>query len=82
MVARSSEEWQAYYISGYHPLFFAVKFVYRLTARPYIVGSVAMCYGFLSGYFGEAVRINDPKLIRYLRQEQVKRLFGRKSIWK
>jgi poly-beta-1,6-N-acetyl-D-glucosamine synthase len=73
---------RAYYISGYHPLFFAAKFFYRLAAQPYIVGSAAMCYGFLSGYFGGATRINDPGLIRYLRQEQVKRLLGRKSIWR
>src|ERR1700735_1006795 len=73
---------RAYYISGYHPLFFVAKFFYRLAARPYIVGSVAMCYGFLSGYFGGATRIDDPGLIRYLRQEQMKRLSGRKSIWR
>jgi biofilm PGA synthesis N-glycosyltransferase PgaC len=72
---------KAYYTAGYHPLFFAAKFVYRLASRPYFMGSVAMCYGFLSGYFGGAARINDRALVRYLRREQLKRLLGRKSIW-
>jgi poly-beta-1,6-N-acetyl-D-glucosamine synthase len=73
---------RAYYICGYHPLFFAAKFFYRLAARPYIVGATAMSYGYLSGYLGAATRIDDPGLIRYLRKEQMKRLFGRKSIWR
>jgi glycosyltransferase involved in cell wall biosynthesis len=73
---------KAYYTAGYHPLFFAAKFLYRLASRPYVIGSVAMCYGFLSGYVGGAVRINDPALVRYLRREQMKRLLGRKTIWK
>jgi len=73
---------KAYYTAGYHPLFFAAKFLYRMAARPYVIGSVAMCYGFLSGYVGGAVRINDPAFVRYLRREQMKRLLGRKTIWK
>jgi biofilm PGA synthesis N-glycosyltransferase PgaC len=73
---------RAYYICGYHPLFFAAKFFYRLAARPYIVGATAMSYGYLSGYLGAATRIDDPALIHYLRKEQMKRLFGRKSIWR
>jgi hypothetical protein len=72
---------RAYYIAGYHPLFFAAKFVFRLTKQPYVLGAVAMCFGFLSGYFGGAVRIDDPAFVSYLRQEQMKRLLGRETIW-
>ena len=72
---------KAYYTAGYHPLFIAAKFLYRLMVPPYVLGSVAMCYGFLSGYLGGAARIDEPALIRYIRHEQIRRLLGRKSIW-
>ena len=73
---------RAYYTAGYHPLFFAAKFLYRLTKKPYLFGSLAMCYGYLSGYWGAAARVTDQELVRYLRREQMNRLLGRKTIWK
>lgn len=73
---------RAYYVSGYHPVFFAVKFLYHLTKRPYVLGSIAMCYGFLSGYVGGAVRIEDAEFVRYLRRQQINRLLRRQTIWK
>lgn len=73
---------KAYYTAGYHPLFFAAKSLYRMTKRPYIVGAFAMCCGFLSGYLGRAVRINDAELVRYLRRQQINRLLRRQTIWK
>lgn len=73
---------KACYAAGYHPLFFVAKLVYRLTRRPYVVGSIATCCGFLSSYLGNAVRINDQALIRYVRREQLRRLFGSETIWR
>jgi len=73
---------RAYYVAGYHPLFFAAKFFYRMSKPPYVVGAVAMGCGFLSGYFGAAKRINDPRLVKYLRHQQINRLLGRKTVWR
>lgn len=73
---------KAYYTAGYHPVFFAVKFLYRLTRRPYVVGATAMCCGFLSGYLGRASRINDAEFVRYLRRQQMNRLLRRQTIWR
>lgn len=73
---------RAYYVSGYHPLFFAAKFFYRVLRPPYLVGAIAMCYGFLSGYIKGSPRVDDSRVIRYLRREQLKRLLRRQSIWK
>lgn len=73
---------KAYYVAGYHPLFMAAKCIYRLAAKPYIVGSAAMAYGFVSGYIRRAPRVVDQALIRYTRRQQLRRLYGRDSIWK
>jgi glycosyltransferase involved in cell wall biosynthesis len=73
---------RANYICGYHPLFMAAKCIVRLIRQPYVMGSVALAYGFLSGYIKGIPQVNDSALIRYLRGEQLSRLIGRKSIWR
>jgi biofilm PGA synthesis N-glycosyltransferase PgaC len=70
------------WVSGYHPLYLASKCVKRLFNKPYFVESVGMLYGFLQGYFGKIPRVEDKNLIHYLRQQQLKRLFLRPTIWK
>lgn len=72
----------ANYISGYHPLFMLVKCLRRLCNRPYVLDSVGLMYGFLTGYADKTPRVDDPPLISYLRREQLRRLFMRSSIWK
>lgn len=72
----------ACYISGYHPLFVAASCVYRLVKKPYILGSVAMCYGFLKGCFTRPPRVDDPQMIKYIRAQQLRRLCGFETIWK
>jgi poly-beta-1,6-N-acetyl-D-glucosamine synthase len=73
---------RADYVAGYHPLFMAVKCLYRLTSRPYVIGSLGMAYGFLSGYIKRSPRVEDKALIRYVRGQQLRRLCGAESIWK
>ena len=72
---------RANYICGYHPLFMLSKCVHRLGQRPYIVGSAALLYGFLTGYLNRIPQVDEPKTIQYLRQQQIARLLGRKTIW-
>jgi biofilm PGA synthesis N-glycosyltransferase PgaC len=64
------------YIVGYHPLFFAAKCARRLFKPPYLVGALALAYGFLRSYLQRAPRVNDAEFIRYIREQQLKRLFG------
>jgi hypothetical protein len=71
----------ANYITGYHPLFMAVKCIKRLAARPAVLGSIAMWWGFCSGYWRKVERIDDPALVRYIRSEQLKKLLFRPSLW-
>jgi len=70
------------YISGYHPIFMLLKCFKRFFQKPYILGSTGLFYGFLSGYIRNMPQVNDPKLINYLRRQQINRLFFRESIWK
>jgi len=72
----------ACYISGYHPLFLAISCVKRLVQKPYIAGSIAICYGFLKGYWTQTPRVDDKRLIKYLRTQQLRRLWGMDTIWR
>jgi glycosyltransferase involved in cell wall biosynthesis len=67
---------------GYHPLFLLARCVYRLGRKPYVIGSLAMLYGFLRGYFTHTPHVSDKRLIRYMRAQQLRRLFGLKTVWR
>lgn len=73
---------RANYVCGYHPLFMISKCAVRLLKTPVLMGSVALMYGFLSGYWKGIPQVDDTETIRYLRQQQFNRLIGKPSIWK
>jgi poly-beta-1,6-N-acetyl-D-glucosamine synthase len=70
------------YVYGSHPIFLMAKSVARLVRRPYVVGSAALIIGYVSGYLKQIPRVDDPELIRYLRRQQLARLFGKETIWR
>ena len=70
------------YTCGYHPLFVVASCFFRVIRKPYLLGSAAMCYGFLKGYIARLPRVNDIPLIDYLRHQQLRRLCGLETIWK
>lgn len=72
---------RANYIVGYHPLFMLCKCARRMFAKPYGLASAALWYGFITGYFVRAQRIEEPSVIRYLQREQLRRLFLKSSLW-
>ncbi len=69
------------YITGYHPLFMLAKCLKRAPRRPVLVTSVALWMGFCSGYIRKIPRTQDPDVIRYLRKQQLRRLFLQPSIY-
>lgn len=73
---------RANYICGYHPAFMLSKCLVRLGKRPFVVGSVALFYGFITGYLKAIPRVDDPKTIAYLRKQQIRRLLRQDTIWK
>lgn len=70
------------YVSGYHPLFFLAKSMARTFKQPFVVGSMALIYGYLRAYLQKVPRVDDREVIEYLRQQQMARLLGRETIWK
>jgi glycosyltransferase involved in cell wall biosynthesis len=70
------------YVYGSHPLFLLAKSAARLFRRPYVLGSVALLYGYIEAHLQRVPRVDDPDLIRYLRRQQLARLFGGETIWK
>lgn len=73
---------RANYICGYHPLFMVSKCVLRLVQKPYLIGSAALFYGFITGYLKNVPQVDDPETISYLRRQQLSRLWGRETIWR
>lgn len=73
---------RANYLTGYHPLFMLAKCMKRaFRHRPFLVESLALWAGFTSGYVQRLPPVADRKVIRYLRQQQLRRLFLQPSIY-
>jgi glycosyltransferase involved in cell wall biosynthesis len=73
---------RANYISGYHPLFMLFKCLRRLHRRPYVLGAAGLFWGFLSGYLNRTAQVEDRLLIRYIRTQQLRRMFLLGTIWR
>jgi biofilm PGA synthesis N-glycosyltransferase PgaC len=72
---------RANYVSGYHPIFMLVKCVKRLGARPYVIGSMGLLWGFVKSHFNRSPRVED-RVVTYIRAQQMRRLLLLDSIWK
>jgi glycosyltransferase involved in cell wall biosynthesis len=73
---------RANYICGYHPLFMLAKCLRRLPHKPYVIGSMALFYGFIISYLKKTPQVSDEKTINFLRRQQLGRLWGRQTIWR
>jgi poly-beta-1,6-N-acetyl-D-glucosamine synthase len=72
---------RANYAVGYHPVFMLLKCISRVFERPYGIAALGLWTGFCSGYFKRIWRVDDPALIRYFRQQQLRRLLRQPSLW-
>jgi biofilm PGA synthesis N-glycosyltransferase PgaC len=72
----------ACYISGYHPLFVLASSLYRMTQKPYIIGSAAVLYGYLKAHLTHPPRLEDQSYVAYIRGQQLRRLLGMQTIWR
>lgn len=61
------------YLMGTHVLFFAVKVIKKVFARPYFFAASLMLYGYLKSYISGEEKVPDPQLLNYIRKEQLKR---------
>jgi biofilm PGA synthesis N-glycosyltransferase PgaC len=70
---------QGCYVAGYHPLYVAARCLRHLGSKPYLLGSVGMGAGFVGGYLAGQPR--DPALVRYVHEQQRRRLRGATTMW-
>ncbi len=70
------------YISGYHPLYLASKIIKRSFRWPFFIESLGLLYGYCKAIVSRKQRVNDPQLVKYLRKQQLNRLFLKPTIWK
>ena len=62
------------YYLGNHPLWEMLRIGFQLTARPYVIGGLAIMAGYLYGLATRMARPLSPDLLRFHRQEQMGRL--------
>jgi hypothetical protein len=53
----------------------------RAVSKPYLISALALFVGFVGGYVRRVPQVADKELIRYLRAQQMRRLFGRANLW-
>ena len=72
---------QAAYQCGYSPLFMAVRACRNLLSDPPMLGAVWLVAGYLEGYLSGKPRAASPELVKFIRRQQVRRLFFMRSVW-
>ncbi len=72
----------ARYVAGYHPIFMLASCASRIISKPYVTGALAIWLGYLKGYARHIPQVDDPALIEFVRQQQLRRLLGKKTVWK
>ncbi len=73
---------RADYVSAYHPLFMIVKCLKRCFQKPFLVNALGHAWGYAGGYLQKTPRVQDADLIRYVHDQQLRRLRLLDSIWK
>jgi glycosyltransferase involved in cell wall biosynthesis len=64
---------RAYYLGG-SPLWQFFRVLYRMARKPFILGGLALLFGYCWGAIKRVKRPVSPELIRFHRQEQMKKL--------
>ena len=62
------------YALGYHPVFEVVKCCYRSLQPPMLIGGFMWLAGYIGCHLRRKKRLLPPDLVRYIREEQLKRL--------
>jgi poly-beta-1,6-N-acetyl-D-glucosamine synthase len=71
----------ANYVAGYHPVFMFAKCLSRVVSKPYGIGALGLFSGFIKGYIKGVPQVPNRNLIRYVRDQQMRKLFMRESLW-
>ncbi|MCU1429535.1 MAG: glycosyl transferase family 2 [Actinomycetia bacterium] len=71
---------RANFIVGYDPVFLVVRAVSRLTRKPRLTSAGGLLVGYFGSWAKREPRVDDRETIRYLRQQQRRKLTGRPTI--
>jgi glycosyltransferase involved in cell wall biosynthesis len=67
---------------GSHPFFVLARCLYRMSERPYGIIGLSIFLGYVQALLRREPRINDPRFIAFLREEQLSRLRQMFLPWK
>jgi hypothetical protein len=70
------------YVVGYSPFFMLARSLRRIFASPPLIGSLMMIAGYVDAHFRRVPRVAPPDLVKYIREQQIKRLLMMNSQWR
>lgn len=73
---------RAAYLVGYHPLFLAARAVRHSARSPYLVSTIGLLWGYIKSVVTREPKDVDREVVAYVRDQQMRRLTGRKSVWR
>jgi glycosyltransferase involved in cell wall biosynthesis len=73
---------RASYIAGYDPLFLLARAVARLARTPGPTSAAGLVAGYVGAGLQREPRFDDTATVRYLREQQRRKLTGRSTIWR
>jgi glycosyltransferase involved in cell wall biosynthesis len=65
------EEGQGAYGMGYHPVFMLARGLWRMRDQPYVIGGLAMLWGYVAGWLRHSERV-ESDLIRFVQHTQLR----------
>jgi biofilm PGA synthesis N-glycosyltransferase PgaC len=68
------EQGRAAYYIGYHPLFMLARGVRHMADHPFILGGLALLWGYVGDWLRRRERADDPVMLRFLHRNQLRRL--------
>jgi poly-beta-1,6-N-acetyl-D-glucosamine synthase len=73
---------RAAYHAGYSPLFLAARAARRALSAPVGLAGILLMSGYAGAYLRGEPRTAEPELVRFVRKQQLRRLFLMESEWK
>jgi poly-beta-1,6-N-acetyl-D-glucosamine synthase len=70
------------YVVGYSPLFMLARALRRTFLSPPFIGSVLMIAGYVDAHLRRVPRVAPPDLVKYIREQQIRRLLMMNSEWR
>lgn len=67
------------YFMGTGIVYMMAATVYRLIKRPFVIGALAMFWGYVKSMFTDVKKMDDPELIKFINQYQWSCLFNGKA---